>query len=1020
MMNLAMITCHFNPGAFQQSRRNYLRFLRQMESERVPVYVAELTYDYDDWVVPEAPSVLRLRTDRRNLMWHKENLLNLVEEIVPAEFDAIAWVDADIWFERLDWYEAICEALESHCVVQLFDTVVKTGPDGRAGSAMAGVAARKELAPGTASPGYGWAARRTLWTESGGLHDRAIIGGGDVVNASAWIPCNSGSFRWLNYPKLEIALKRQRRWFKENGASYGHVPGTIWHEWHGDFHNRRYVNRHKLVSGLHLGNDIVTREDGLHEFAEDVPERVRAGFAGYFAGRREDGRGAGRAAPTVRLGSRTDLINAIAVRIGAQRYLEIGLRDASHNFDHIRVPQKESVDPDPKAGADFVGTSDAFFGQLDAGREWDLIFIDGLHLADQVYRDIYHSLIHLSPDGYLVIHDCNPVNEWRTRSFADLLKDGGPWNGTVYKAIMAIRALDPQVEVHVVDMDEGCGVLRRRRRPEVIPPVPEDVFRNISYDDLARDRRNAIGLISKDDFTHRYLGRGASPGDKASAEQRPALGASTEPRVTALLLNWKRPANLPRVIDSIRRQTVPISIWLWDNSGGDDDFGVDVVIRASENFLCWPRWLMGALAHGDYVFSLDDDLMFTDDELIEKCIRRMEQLGDEAPRTVLGRGGVVLNAQKHYSSSKHVEASESGDLAADLLKGQFLFFSRALLQAMPLKRENEDDIKVSAAAAQCIIPSFMRGGFANLPSHDGLWQQLGHFERRNAAVSRYFDLQEPSAVAGVDVEAPVEGEGKCASDQLKVWVYWEDVCNSPGYMGKLFECMQRHLGHRLVIVNERSVYDYLPVEDIERKWGFAMPHWSERDWVVHKAEHIRLALVLYHGGIWIDADSIIFDDFDSWFRKIEEVGLVIRSEQLFGALPRHPFLRECLEKHRERPRGTWGNPGDFKRFLGSDFPHEFYRLPASEHESRMGPDWRRHCAGKTTPVSQVLHEGQKYLTINTQQFDPGLKHLSEEELIASNSLLARLIAHALGYVEEPGLSSMGRDTSPSYRHPEKV
>ena len=801
-MNLAIVTCHFNPGGFRQPRRNYLRFLRQMESEGAPVYVAELAYDDDDWVLPEAPSVLRLRTDHRNLMWHKENLLNLVEKIVPAEFNAIAWVDADIWFERLDWYDAIRKALESHCVVQLFDTVVATGEDGRAASAMEGAAARRELAPGT-SPGYAWAAQRTLWIEGGGLHDHAIIGGGDAVNASAWMPCDGESFRWLNYPNLETSLEPQRRWFKENGGSYGHVPGTIWHEWHGHFRNRSYVTRHKLVSRLDLGKDVVAREDGLHEFAEDVPQRIRAAFATYFASRREDGHGARLEAPFVRLNNRTDLINAMAMRIGAERYLEIGLRDASHNFDHIRVPEKESVDPDPKARADFVGTSDAFFRQLDAGREWDLIFIDGLHLADQVYRDIYHSLMHLSPDGYLVIHDCNPVNEWRTRSLADFQKDGGPWNGTVYKAIMAIRELDPLVEVNVVDMDEGCGVLRRRLRPDAIPPVPEHVLKRITYDDLARDRRNAINLISKDDFIHRYLRRGTSIEDDASADQRHILGATTQPRVTALLLNWKRPENLPRVVDSIRRQTVPISIWLWDNAGGHDDFGADVVIRASENLLCWPRWLMGALTQGDYVFSLDDDLMFTDERLIEKCIGRMEQLGDEVPGTVLGRSGAVLNSQKHYSSSEHIEAVESRDLAADILKGQFLFFSRALLEFISLQRENEDDIKVSATAARCIIPSFMWGAFADLPSHDGLWQQAGHFERRNAAVLRYFDLQERPAVAGSGREAAVEREGKCVADQLKMWVYWEDVGSSPGYMGKLFECMRRHLDDRLVIVNEK-------------------------------------------------------------------------------------------------------------------------------------------------------------------------------------------------------------------------
>ncbi|MCB1098797.1 MAG: hypothetical protein KDN22_24710 [Verrucomicrobiae bacterium] len=117
-------------------------------------------------------------------MWHKENLLNLLVDALPPEYDAIAWIDADVWFQRHDWYEATCRALEEHCVVQLFDSVALTGEDGRLTARVDGAAARGEVALGRTTPGYAWAARRSLWTEGGGLYDRAFIGGGDTLNAS--------------------------------------------------------------------------------------------------------------------------------------------------------------------------------------------------------------------------------------------------------------------------------------------------------------------------------------------------------------------------------------------------------------------------------------------------------------------------------------------------------------------------------------------------------------------------------------------------------------------------------------------------------------------------------------------------------------------------------------------------------------------------------------------------------------------------------------------------------------------
>ena len=105
-------------------------------------------------------------------------------------------------------------------------------------------------------------------------------------------------------------------------------------------------------------------------------------------------------------------------------YLEIGVRKRESNFNHIKAKYKYSVDPFVKLENKkdhFQIESDDFFKSLNKGNlfksdiKFDLIFIDGLHLADQVERDIKNSLKYIKDDGFIVLHDCNPISEWHAR-----------------------------------------------------------------------------------------------------------------------------------------------------------------------------------------------------------------------------------------------------------------------------------------------------------------------------------------------------------------------------------------------------------------------------------------------------------------------------------------------------------------------------------------------------------------------------------------------------------------------------
>jgi hypothetical protein len=195
------------------------------------------------------------------------------------------------------------------------------------------------------------------------------------------------------------------------------------------------------------------------------------------------------------LRTRTDVLNALASRFGLERYLEIGLGEPSRNFEHIVARVRESVDPN--ADATFRMPSDEFFADGLGSETYDLVFIDGLHEADQCLRDIENSLRRISPNGFIVLHDANPRTEWYQRPVEDYVP-GSDWNGTVWKAVVRFRERHPELAVFTVDVDEGCTVIRASGGDPVplSPEPPEKLYWAL----LERHRKEWLNLISSDEF----------------------------------------------------------------------------------------------------------------------------------------------------------------------------------------------------------------------------------------------------------------------------------------------------------------------------------------------------------------------------------------------------------------------------------------------------------------------------------------------------------------------------------------
>jgi len=150
--------------------------------------------------------------------------------------------------------------------------------------------------------------------------------------------------------------------------------------------------------------------------------------------------------------SRLDLILGIITHIGAKSYLEIGC-----DWDVVfrEIPLDHKVGVDPQHGGTLRMTSDEFFEtNTDT---FDVIFIDGLHICQQVLKDIFNSLAVLNPGGVIVMHDCLPVTEQQQEEEWK----AGPWLGSVWKAFFSYNDLH-KYDMAVVTIDYGCGLIMNR------------------------------------------------------------------------------------------------------------------------------------------------------------------------------------------------------------------------------------------------------------------------------------------------------------------------------------------------------------------------------------------------------------------------------------------------------------------------------------------------------------------------------------------------------------------------------
>mgnify|MGYP003440245246 FL=1 len=183
----------------------------------------------------------------------------------------------------------------------------------------------------------------------------------------------------------------------------------------------------------------------------------------------------------------TQLLNVLIKKHNLKSYLEIGVQNPANNFDKIECDSKVGVDPEVKDRVEvYEGTSDEYFigyGQEGDRTMHDIVFIDGLHHADQVKRDFENSLACLNDCGFIVIHDCLPTDEATTK----VPRETKVWHGDVYKFAMSLSRYN--VEYTTYNIDEGCCVVRKVFKQSTIKKVTD-----FSWDNFVKNGRKILNV----------------------------------------------------------------------------------------------------------------------------------------------------------------------------------------------------------------------------------------------------------------------------------------------------------------------------------------------------------------------------------------------------------------------------------------------------------------------------------------------------------------------------------------------
>lgn len=303
---LYVVTAIANPARYKSRYSLYRDFAKRVADAGAILVTVEAAFGdrphevtYLNGPGEGCTSRLDVQVRTNHEIWHKENLLNLGIQRLPADWKYVAWIDADVTFARPDWVSETIHQLQHYPVVQLFSEAIDLSPTHSpfqrhygfcAQYAKAGFDPNKYRSGYTFwHPGFAWAATREAIDEMGGLIDWSPLGAADNHMATALIGRVDVSINAETSDGFQRSLHRWQEKAKALKGALGYVEGLLLHHWHGRKRDRRYVDRWKILTstGFDPDHDLKRDSQGLWQLTDRLPH-LRHLIRDYFRSRNED------------------------------------------------------------------------------------------------------------------------------------------------------------------------------------------------------------------------------------------------------------------------------------------------------------------------------------------------------------------------------------------------------------------------------------------------------------------------------------------------------------------------------------------------------------------------------------------------------------------------------------------------------------------------------------------------------------------------------------------------------------
>lgn len=277
----------------------------------------------------------------------------------------------------------------------------------------------------------------------------------------------------------------------------------------------------------------------------------------------------------------------------------------------------------------------------------------------------------------------------------------------------------------------------------------------------------------------------------------------------------------------------------------------------------------------------------------------------------------------------------------------------------------------------------------------------------------------------------------------KIWTYWETPHNKkfPEYLECCFDTWKKNMPEvQAIVVNQKNYMDYIDVS----KYDFSFEKLFADYEPQQQSNVIRMCLLQQHGGLWLDLDTIVFDDiYEKWINpdcnaddeklyafNYDETGF--DNCIIYAPKPGNAFIKLVIDKITLQLNGEldltrkpyWQNRAvmsySIYRSIAEDLGVGFHDMLTQFIFTQEYIDFHNSLTVMTNNFSTVLDSYKSYYFIENNKnpseelkgraqkgfiilrnvwIPQEIKSLTREEFLESDYFLTRLIRYALGLPE---------------------